>query len=298
MIVIKTKPMLALVVLAWGLSTGAVEAQDPSFTESAPVQLAGMEVVEQLDQQLPLDLEFTDQDGKSVRLGEYFDGQRPVILTLNYYRCPMLCGLTLNAVVDGLKEIDWTAGDEFRLLTVSFEPSETRELAYQKRQSYLAHYGRNQASAGWDFLVGPQGSIDELLDATGFPIRWNEKSSEWIHPACIMILTPDGRLSRYLYGVYYNPQTLRLSLVEASEGKIGTTVDQVLLWCFHYDPAAGSYQLAAIRLAQAGGTLTLVALLSLLTILWRRDLRRKRSLGTTAIQEPDEATWATSSPTR
>jgi protein SCO1/2 len=265
----------ALVVLGLCLAPPPAAAQDADRIEPPPADLEGMKVTEHLDEKIPLDLEFTDHNGKPVKLSDYLDGQRPVILTLNYYRCPMLCGLMLNAAVDGLKEIEWTIGEEFGMLTVSFDPIETYDLANLKRQNYLRDYGRPEAGGGWDFLVGKSESIDKLLDATGFPIRWNEGRSEWIHPACIMILTPDGRLSRYLYGVYYDPKTLRLSLVEASQGKIGSTVDQILLWCYHFDPQEGSYTLAAMRLARAGGILTLIVLGSFLTFLWRREHRRR-----------------------
>ncbi|MFC1757777.1 SCO family protein [Planctomycetota bacterium] len=248
-----------------------------AFSQSAevPPELEGLEIVEHLNEQLPPDLEFTNQDGKRVTLADYFDGDRPVVLTLNYYRCPMLCGLTLNAMVDGLKQIDWAAGDEFRMVTVSFEPKETVDLAREKRDNYLNSYDRAKAADDWDFLVGEQPSIDKLLTATGFPIRWNEENQEWIHPACIIILTPDGRISRYLYGVYYNPKTLRLSLVEASEGKIGTTVDQILLWCFQYNSKEGSYTFAAFLLMRTAGAVTLVALGSFIAVQrFRGKLRR------------------------
>jgi protein SCO1/2 len=275
---IKNRLTVPATVLAVGLFSLCAAAQTPDRAGPLPPELEGMQVSEHLDAQLPRDLGFTDHKGKTVKLGDYFDGERPVILMLNYYRCPMLCGLTLNAVVDGLKQIDWTAGNEFRMLTVSFEPGETSDVANLKRQTYLNHYGRPQSADGWDFLVGQPEPINKLLDVTGYPVRWNETYKEWIHPACIMVLTPDGRLSRYLYGVYYNPQTLRLSLVEASEGKIGTTIDRVLLWCFQYDPEAGSYTLAAFWLVRTSGMITLVALGIFLVFQKLREVRRKAAL--------------------
>jgi len=243
-----------------------------------------MQVVEKLNTRIPLDLEFVDQDGRRMRLRDYFDGRRPVLLTLNYFRCPMLCGLILNGLLDGLQQLDWTAGQNFRVLTVSFDPLETHDLAALKRQNYLAAYGRPAAAAGWDFLTGPPQAIQALLDATGFPVRWNDRRKEFIHPACVFVLTPDGRLSRYLYGVYFAPQTLRLSLVEASEGKIGTTVDHILLFCFHYDAAGRRYALAAMNLVRAGGLLTLLVLGGFLTLLWRRERRRSGATASAMIK--------------
>jgi protein SCO1/2 len=187
----------------------------------------------------------------------------------------MLCGLILNAVVDGLKQIDWTMGNEFRLLTVSFDPLETPDLANLKRQNYLRDYGRPAAAGGWDFLTGQQEPIKALLDATGYPIRWNESNNQWIHPACVIVVTPDGRLSRYLYGVYFDAKTLRLALVEASQGQIGSTIDHILLWCCQYNPNDGTYTVAAMRLAQAGGFFTLAVLGGFLTFFWRREHGRK-----------------------
>jgi protein SCO1/2 len=171
--------------------------------------------------------------------------------------------------------LDWTVGDRFRILTISFDPLETPDLARLKRQNYLAEYGRPAAAAGWDFLTGHSKPIRELLDATGFPARWDEHQRQYVHPACLIVLTPDGRISRYLYGVFFEPKTLRLSLVEASEGKIGTTVDHILLYCFHYDPAGGRYTVAAMNLARAGGLLTASVLGSMLALLWRRDRQRR-----------------------
>lgn len=253
----------------------AATQPDDDPAADLPPELRGLELVEKLDQPLPLELEFIDHNGKLVKLGDYFDGTRPVILTLNYYRCPMLCGLQLNGMVDALDELDWTAGDNFRIVTVSFDPLETRELAYAKRQTYLKFYGRPEAAAGWDFLVGNKRAIDALLDATGFPVRWNERRQEWIHPAVLIVATPEGHISRYLRGVAFEPKTVRLSLVEASQGKIGSTVDQILLFCFHYDAAEGRYAVAAMNLVRAGGVLTAIVLGGFLFVLWRRERHRQ-----------------------
>lgn len=245
-----------------------------------PPELEGVGIDERLGNSLPRDVEFTDHTGAVVPLRKYFDGRRPVILTLNYYRCPMLCGLQLNGLLDALRELDWTAGENFQLLTVSFDPLETASLAQIKRTNYLKEYGRPQAAGGWHFLTGRQRSIDALLDATGFRVKFNPKTNEWMHAAALILCTPDGRVSRYLKDVRYEPRTLRLSLVEASEGKIGSTVDRFLLFCFHYD-GAGGYQLAAFNIARLTGGLTLIVVVGLLLYFWRGERRRKAQTGRT-----------------
>jgi protein SCO1/2 len=240
--------------------------------EALPPELEGVGIDEHLNAQLPLDLEFTDYAGKKVRLRDYFDGQHPVVLTLNYYRCPMLCGLMLNGLLDSIRQLDWTAGQQFQVVTVSFDPLETCQLASIKRQNYLAQYGRPAASArGWPFLVGRKASIDPLLEATGFRVRWDEKQQQWIHITALIVCTPEGRISRYLYGVLFEPKTLRLSLVEASQGKIGTTLDRVLLYCYHYED--GTYTVAVMNIVRAGGVLTVLVLGGLLFVFWRRERR-------------------------
>jgi protein SCO1 len=269
--------ILAAAILMLWVARTAGQAPSADRAEPLPSELEGVGIDEHLNTQLPLDLAFVDQSGKTVRLGDYFDGQRPVILTLNYYRCPMLCGLMLNGLLDGMKEIDWSAGDQYRTLTVSFDPLETHQLASVKRDNYLKQYGRPVGAGGWEFLTGRKKSIDALLEATGFRARWSDSQQQWMHVAALILCTPDGHISRYLYGVMFDPQTLRLSLVEASQGKIGTTVDRLLLFCYHYDGTG--YSLAGMNIVRATGVLTLVAVAGLLTYFWRRERRR----GKTAI---------------
>lgn len=240
-------------------------------TEAPPVELSNVGIDEHLNAQLPLDSAFVDHNGKVVKLRDYFDGRRPVVLTLNYYRCPMLCGLVLNGFSDAVHEIGWTPGDRYQVVTVSFDPMEDHKLAYLKRRNYLEHYG--EPNAEWHFLTGSKPAIDGLLDATGFRVAWNNQRQEWAHAAAIIVCTPDGRISRYLYGVMFEPKTVRLSLVDASEGKIGTTVDKILLYCFHYED--GKYVLAAANVMRAGGVLTLALVGGLLLYLWRRHARTR-----------------------
>lgn len=251
----------------------------PDRTAPLPEGVRDVGIDEHLDERLPLEATFTDHDGNKVKLGDYFDGEHPVILTLNYYRCPMLCGLQLNGMVDALREIDWKPGQQFEIVTISFDPLETQQLAHLKRKTYLEYYGDPAAAAGWHFLVGSQKNIAQALDATGYRIAWNEARREWAHAAALIIATPDGRISRYLYGITYKPKTVRLSLVEASEGKIGTTVDKILLYCFHYD--GEGYSLAAFNVARGVAVLTMIVVGGLLLGLWLRERRRGKAVTST-----------------
>ena len=245
-------------------------------TEPLPKELEGIGITEHLDAPVPLDLEFKDEDGRTVRLGDYFHENRPVLLTLNYYRCPMLCNLQLNGLVEALRGLAWSPGKEFEIVTVSFDPGETPALARLKKQNYVTEYGRPAALTGWHFLTGRKEPIKALTDAMGFGYRWNPDRKEWMHVAGVFVCTPDGRLSRILYGILYDPQTLRLSMVEAAQNRIGSSLDQILLYCYHYDAQAGRYAPAAMSVMRAGGVFTVVAIGVLLSALWLRDARRRR----------------------
>lgn len=273
--------LLVLVAMA-AFMPGASIAQTARAgrIEPLPKELEGVGIVEHLDGRLPLDLTFTDETGREVALGDYFGKDRPVVLTLVYYSCPMLCTLVLNGMVDALKQFDMTPGEEFEIVTVSFDPTETPTLAKFKKQNYLNDYGRPEAAAGWHFLVGQPEPIRQLTDAVGFGYRWNEEQKQYVHQAAIFVATPDGRLSRYLYGVMFDPRTLKLSIVEAGKGKIGSTLDQIALYCFHYNPDSGKYAVAATRFMQLGGMVTIVIVGSLLSTFWVRDRRRRKSAGT------------------
>ena len=239
-------------------------------------QLEGVEVTEYLGAQVPLDLTFQDEDGNVVALQDYFDGERPVILTLNYYACPMLCTLQLNGLIDGLKKMEWTPGQEFEIVTVSINPTETPRMARLKKQNYIKEYERPSAAAGWHFLVGEKPNIEALAEPLGFGYRYDEKSNQYAHAAVTYIVTPDGRISRYLYGIVYDPQTLRLSLVEAADGEVGSSMDQILLACFHFDPDAGRYSLAAFNVMRTGGLLVMLVLGITLGAHWMRERGRGR----------------------
>lgn len=251
--------------------------------ESVPDELAGVGITEHLDTEVPKELVFKDQNDREVRLGDYFTGERPVILTLNYSNCPMLCHLQLNGFVDALKQLQWELGTEFDMVTISIDPTETPQRARLTKNKYAKMYGRPGVEKGWHFLVGPEERIKAVADAVGFQYTYNEARDEYVHAAAAMICTPDGHVSRYLYGVIYEPQTIKFALLEAAEGTIGSTMDQVLLYCFHYDADAGRYAPAAINIMRLGGLVTVVILGTALGVFWRRDVRRKK-------QATDQAT--------
>lgn len=248
-----------------------------------PKSLQGLDVQEHLNDPLPLDLKFTDDAGQVVRLGDYFAADKPVILSLNYSNCPMLCRLQLNGLVETLSEMPWTAGEEFQVVSVSIDPLEPPARAKQTKEKYLQRYDRAGSGDGWHFLVGEEEAIQTLAAATGFEYRYLPDRKEYVHPAVFMVCTPDGRISRYLYGVTFDPQTIRLSLVEASEGKVGSTLDKFLLFCFHYDETEGRYGPMARNQMKIGGGITVALLLLGLIPYW---LRSRKSKPVPAAEQP------------
>ncbi len=233
--------------------------------------LDGVGITEKLDGQLPLRLAFQDAKGHDISLGRLFDGEKPVILSLNYSDCPMLCQLQLNGLVDGLRDVQWNAGERFQIVSVSINPLETPQRAAQTKLRYVRAYGRPQTAAGWHFLTGDQQAIQELADAVGFQFKYVPERKEYAHAAAIMVCTPNGRVSRYLYGVVYPAQTIRLAVVEAGEGKIGSTLDRVLLYCFHYDATSGRYAPVAIQIMKVAAAFTLLMLAGGLLPTWLRN---------------------------
>lgn len=266
---------LKIAVLAAALVTAAGVASAQLANQAVPA-LDKVGVEEHLDARLPLELEFIDEAGRTVRLGDYFDGARPVILTLNYYRCPMLCGLQLNGVVAGMEEMDWTPGVEFEMVTVSIDPLETPELAQAKKENYLKRYQRPAAARGWHFLTGRQDNIERLAETVGFGYTYDVASGQYAHAAAIFVITPDGRVARYLYGIEYPPKSLKLSLMEASEGTIGSAFDQLIMYCYHYDPASRRYAPVAMNIMRVGGGATALLLGLTLGTWWLRESRRRR----------------------
>ncbi len=233
-----------------------------------PPGLLNVGIEQHLDEQIPPDLSFRDETGKPVRLGDYF-GKKPMILNLVYYNCPMLCGEVLSGLESALRVLKFDIGKEFDVLTVSFDPRETPDVATKKKAEFLKRYGRAGAAEGWHFLTGPQESIDALTKAAGFQYQYDPKTGQFAHATAIMVLTPEGKIAQYYYGVEYAPKDLRLGLIQASQNKIGTLADQVLLYCYHYDPNTGKYGAIISRVLQLSALATVLALGTLMTVLIR-----------------------------
>ncbi len=255
------KALAAVLLLA---AAAGLRAERP-----LPAQLEGVGIDEKLGQSVDLNLTFTAENGYPVALKEFFHKDKPVILDLVYYSCPMLCTLVLNGQTAALKEIPGTAGKDFEVVTISIDPTETFGLAQQKRAAYLEQYGR--PTNGWHFLVDHEGNAKRLADQVGFHYRYDPEQKQYAHMAAIMVLTPEGKVSRYLYGVKFNPRDVRLALAEAAQSKFQISVDRVLLYCFHYDPEAHGYVLFATNVMRAGGVLTVLVLAVMLFRLWRRE---------------------------
>lgn len=250
---------------AWG-----AERQEP-----LPPDLTGVGIVERPGAALPLDLAFVDEAGEEVALGDYFGKGRPVLLTLAYSRCPMLCTLVLDGLAEALSEVSLIPGRDYELVTVSIDPLEPPALARQKKERYVEALARPEAHGAWHFLTGREQAIRRLAESVGFGYRYLPDRDEYAHPAAAFLATADGRLSRTLYGVRFDPRTVRLALVEAGEGKVGSAVDRILLYCYHYDAASGRYAPAALRAMRAGGAATVLLLGALLGALWLKETRRR-----------------------
>jgi protein SCO1 len=247
--------------------------RDPALKAKLPAGLQGVGIEQKLDQLVPLNLMFRDEASRPVPLSTFFHG-KPVLLALVYYRCPMLCTQILNGVVSSLKAVSFNPGQDFEVVSVSFDPKDTSDLATEKKASYLKRYGRANTANGFHFLTGDEASIKSLTDAVGFHYKYDPVTDQFAHASGIMILTPEGRVSRYFYGVEYAPRDVRLGLVEASANKIGTPVDEILLFCFHYDPGTGKYGAIAMNtLRVAGGGFVLICG-GFLLLAWRREHRR------------------------
>jgi protein SCO1/2 len=269
--------MLACGAFAQNMSTGGIMAPPASVK---PAGLENVGINQRLEQQIPLDLTFRDETGKTVQLGNYI-GKKPVILNFVYYRCPMLCPELLIGLESSLKVLKFDVGKEFDVVTVSFDPNDTPQLAAAKKADILKRYNRHGAESGWHFLTGDAQSITALADAAGFHYQFDKKTGQFAHGTAIMVLTSEGKVSQYYYGVDFPPKDLRLSLIQASDNKIGTLADAVLLYCFHYDPATGKYSVMIGRLIQVGGGLTIVLIGGMLLLLSKRgpdhQLRRQGS---------------------
>jgi len=240
--------------------------------DEKPEALKNVGIDQRLDEPLPLDTALRDETGRAVRLGDYF-GKRPIILALVYYNCPMLCTQVLNGLVSSLSVLSLSAGRDFDVVAVSFDPRDTPKDAAAKKAAYLTRYRRPGAAESWHFLTGEPAAIAAITKAAGFRYSYDENLGQFAHASAIMVATPEGRLARYFYGIEYPPRDLRLGLVEASAGKIGTPVDQILLFCFHYDPASGKYGAAVLNLVRLAGAATVVLLAAGLVAMSRRRAR-------------------------
>jgi protein SCO1/2 len=243
----------------------------PATTMPGPLREVGYD--QRIGEQVPLDLAFRDEAGRDVRLEDYF-GKKPVILVLAYYHCPMLCDMVLQGVVTTLKPLTFDAGKEFDVVVASIDPDETPEMAADQERDIVARYGRAGGAEGFHFLTGPQASIDALTRAVGFRYVYEKERDEYAHPAGLVILTPGGRVSRYLFGIDYPPRDVRLGLIESTRDKLGTAVDSLLLYCYHYNPAIGRYSSAVFNILRLAAGATLIGLVTLVVVLRRRESRQ------------------------
>lgn len=249
-----------------------------------PRELEHVGVTEHLDGPLPLETPFRDHTGAPVKLGQYFGGKRPVVLQFAYHTCPVVCGMITTNLAAGLKDVPWTVGKEFDVITISIDPNESLEKTTAKRTGILADYGREftTQNGGWHFLSGDAKAIEAVTTAVGFEYQYDERQKQWGHPSVVFVVKPNGHMARYLYGLEFPAADLRLGLLEASEGRHITTVEKLILYCYHYDPQGGKYVLVAIRVMQVGGALIALVLGTFLALLWIRELKNKNKSGTDA----------------
>ncbi len=299
---------LSIIFLASACSA-VVSAEESSQPENAKPEIGGKAtddlayfgrkpqiydqsgVTEHVGERIPLDLTFVDSSGETVTLGNYFSGgEKPVVINLGYYSCPMLCGRVMNALKEAAQDIDLSPGDDYEIVTISIDPSESTRLAFNKKRAYIQALGKPSAEEGWHFLVSPDDNVRKLADAVGFGYAWDDRSKQYSHPALIIICTPDGRVSRYLYGMNYK-DSLKLSLVEASEGKLQTISNQILLYCYSFDPTSGSYVLQAMNVMRLGGAGTVFLLVLVIgVLLFREWVRRSRAKESQAESTPASMT--------
>lgn len=254
-----------------------VPAQDLLNMRGAdrPTPLANVNIRQKLNSQIPLGLVFKDETGREVKLGQYFDGKRPVILALVYYECPMLCTQILNGMVRAARVLPFTAGKDYEVVVISFDARETPKEAAEKKAVYVKAYGRPETAPAWHFLTGSLASIKSVAEAVGFYYQWDVHTAMYAHASAIYVATPDGRMSKYFMGIEYSPKDLRLGLVDASEGRIGTMVDQVLLFCYHFDPQSAKYTPFALGLLRVAGAATVFTMGGFVVIMLRRESRQK-----------------------
>ncbi len=265
--------LLVLLVVPAMAQMGNVE----TGSNALPPELSNVGIDQKLNAQVPLGATFRDEFGHPVKLGDYFNQGKPVVLSLVYYDCPMLCTEVLNSLSSTLRLLTLEMGKDYEVVTVSFDPKETPELAAAKKKAYLQRYGRPGGENGWHFLVGDEQNIHALTDAVGFHYQWDARQQQYAHATGIMVLTPQGRLAQYYYGVEYSPKDLRLGLVEASQKKIGNAVDELLLYCYHYDPTTGKYGAVVTNVLRLAGIVTIFVLGGFLLLMFRREPGRGKA---------------------
>ena len=263
------RPVRIVATVALASMLGGGNARDAA-AQDVPTILREIGFDQRLGESVPLDITLRDEAGRDVQLAAFF-GKRPVVLALVYYECPMLCTLTLNGLTKALRILTFDPGKEFEIVVVSFEPKETPELAAAKKAAYADRLDRPGTEGGWHFLTGDADQIARLTEAVGFRFTWDEKTSQYAHPAGVVVLTPEAKLARYLYGIEYSPKDLRFALIEAADERIGSAVDDVLLFCYQYDPMTGKYSAAVMRLLRVASVLTVAALGTFIVVMRRRE---------------------------
>ena len=265
------------------LPTYGLQAQVPT---QKPREIEGIDVTEHLGSYIPDTLQFVDEQGHTIQLGDLLHKGKPVVVNFVYYNCPMLCGFVLEGFTKAIKPLDWTPGKEFEIITISFDPKETPAEAREAKESYIKMLGKPEAGDGWHFLTASAEASTALARAVGFAYKWDERTQQYVHPTALVFLSPEGKITRYLYGIDYPPQDMRLALLESAQGKVGASaslVDRVLLYCYQYDPEAGSYSLVATNIMKLGGLITLLALGVALVIFW---IHERRKLSLSAVPNP------------
>ncbi len=252
-------------------------SESGSVSTGLPAVLKDIGIEQRLNEQVPLDAVFKDEQGREVRLGEYFKG-KPVVLALVYYSCPMLCNQILNGMLSSFRQVTFNAGEDYQIVAISFDSKETPQLATNKKQTYVKAYNRASGEAGWHFLTGDDANVKRVADAVGFRFKWDETTSQFAHASGIFVTTPEGKLARYFYGIEYRPRDMRLALVEASQNHIGTPADKLMLYCYHYDPATGKYGAVVMNIMKVAGVITIGLIVGMLLILRKRGLQNQLAM--------------------
>jgi protein SCO1/2 len=272
---------LLLAVPAWAQYPGDRQAHGAARSQ-APAAVKGVDVLERLGDQLPESTHFVDSEGRPFRLADVLHQGKPVILTLVYYRCPALCSLVLSGLTRSLRGVDLKLGEDYRVLTVSIDPTETPRMAAESKRGHMQAMGVDPLTQGWTFATGSEEEIHTLASAVGFQYTYDEPSKQYAHAAAIFVLSPDGKISRYLYGIDFPTRDMRMALVEAGKGKVGTALDRVLLTCFKYDSTTRRFEPYVLGFVRIGASLVFVALATLLSVLWRQELKMRKQRGAQA----------------